>query len=168
MKRDHSAAANRMYAANAIALCLQSSSLVRSLGRWITIKTFNTFLCLGLFAACSTISEDRWKTVDEGFRMTMPSGWRRQKAQPIDSNCGIYRAERVDLEFDEVFGLGYTAEKARAAIEDLKKKETNPQLLKPGEEIWYVDGRIARFWIGKADKKEYGERRFSNVAQLHV
>ena len=113
-------------------------------------------------------AKDGWKTVDEGFRMTVPVSWQKQKVQPFDSNCGTYRAATADLEFDEVFGLGYTVEKGQALIDDLKKKETNPKLLKPGEEIWHVDGRIARFWAGKVDPKVYGKQRFSNVADLHV
>ena len=113
-------------------------------------------------------AEDGWKTVDEGFCVTMPVSWQKQKVQPIDSNCGTYKAKTSDLEFDEVFGLGYTAEKAQSLIDELKKKEANPKLLKAGEEVWHVDGRIAHFWAGKLDPKEYGKRRFSNVASLHV
>src|SRR5689334_2737061 len=88
-------------------------------------------------------AEDGWKTVDEGFRMTVPVSWEKQKVQPIDSNCGTYKADTADLEFDEVYHLGYTAERSKALIDELKKKEANPKLLKPGEEIWHVGGRIA-------------------------
>jgi hypothetical protein len=123
---------------------------------------------LFLFAAALVQPDDQWKTVDEGFRMTIPVSWQKQKVQPIDSNCGTYKGVTADLEFDEVFGLGYTVEESQAAIDDLVKKESDPKLLNPGEEVWHVDGRIARFWAGKADPKVYGERRFSNVARLHV
>jgi hypothetical protein len=121
-----------------------------------------------LLIACFTYAQDGWKTVDEGFRMTIPVRWEKQKVQPIDSNCGSYKAQTADLEFDEVFGLGYTAERAQASIDDLKKKDANPKLLTTGEEVWHVDGRIARFWAGRVDPKVYGKRRFSNVATLHV
>lgn len=123
---------------------------------------------LFLLVAFLAQAEDGWKTVDEGFRMNVPVGWQKQKVQPIDSNCGTYNAATADLEFDEVFGLGYTAEKAQTLIDDLKKKEANPKLLGPGEEVWHVAGRIARFWVGKVDSKVYGKRRFSNVADLRV
>jgi hypothetical protein len=33
-------------------------------------------------------AEDGWKPVDEGFRMTIPVSWQKQKVHPIDSNCG--------------------------------------------------------------------------------
>jgi hypothetical protein len=123
---------------------------------------------LFLIAISLVQAEDGWKTVDEGFRMTIPVSWQKQKVQPIDSNCGTYKAATADLEFDEVFGLGHTAERSQASIEELQKKEADPKLLKPGEEVWHVGGRIARFWSGEVDKKVYGERRFSNVASLHV
>ncbi|MDR3457073.1 MAG: hypothetical protein P4N60_06475 [Verrucomicrobiae bacterium] len=113
-------------------------------------------------------AEDKWKTVDEGFRVTMPASWQKQKVQPFDSNCGTYKAKTADLEFDEVFGLGYTAENSQSLIDELKKKETNPKLLRAGEEVWHINGRIARFVAGKLDPKVYGKRRFSNVAELYV
>jgi len=121
-----------------------------------------------LLATFFVQAKEAWKTVDEGFLIKIPASWQKQKLHPIDSNCGAYKAATADLEFDEVIGLGYTAEKAQASIDDLKKKEADPKLLSPGEEVWHVDGRIARFWAEKVDPKVYGKRRFSNVARLHV
>ncbi len=128
-----------------------------------------TFVAITLLLIASIVhGENSWKMVDEGFCMTIPQGWNKQKVQPIDSNCGTYKAETADLEFDEVFGFGYTAEKAQAQIDELKKEQVDSKLLKAGEEVWHIDGRIARFWIGKVDPKVYGKRRFSNVAELFV
>jgi hypothetical protein len=113
-------------------------------------------------------AQERWKTVDEGFFITMPRDWKKQKVQPIDSNCGTYKTRNADLEFDEVFGLGYTTKKANTAVEALRKKEADPKLLKPGEEVWHLDGRIADFSNGRVDSAIYGQRRFTNVAGLHI
>ena len=87
-----------------------------------------TSLAIMLLLIASLVrAENEWKTVDEGFRMTIPVDWQKQKVQPIDSNCGTYKAETVDLEFDEVFRLGYTAEKAQSLIDELKEKEAKLQ-----------------------------------------
>jgi hypothetical protein len=131
-----------------------------------TVTTLTAIIFL--MDAPFTYAEKGWKTVDEGFLMTIPVNWQKENARPIDSNAGIYKADTADLEFDEVFRLGYTEQKSRTQIDNLKKKEANPKLLEPGEEIWHVDGRIAHFWNGKFDPAVYGQRRFSNVAHLHV
>jgi len=120
------------------------------------------------FVATVAHGAESWKSVDEGFHMLVPTNWQRLDVRGIDSHVGAYKSETTDLEFDEVFGLGYTTNKSQAAIDKYKKKEANPKLLEEGEEIWHVDGRIARFWSGKVDPKVYGNRRFSNVAELHV
>jgi hypothetical protein len=130
------------------------------------MKTLGAILLLLVVLVAQ--GDDGWTTVNEGFSMSVPKNWKRQKVQPIDSNCGTYRANTADLEFDEVYGLGYTKEKSQSAIEKLKQKEADPKLLKPGEEVWHVDGRIAHFISEKVDPQQYGKRRFSNVASLHV
>lgn len=90
------------------------------------------------------------------------------KPRPFDSNAGSYKGQRADLEFDEVFGLGYTAKKAEQKLQELERKRSNPKLLRKGEEIWRVDGRLADFWNDKVDPKVYGQRRFTNVATLFI
>ncbi len=86
----------------------------------------------------------------------------------IDSHVGEYRGATALLRFDEIFGLGYSVENSNAFIEQLKNKEREPSTLKEGEEIWRIDGRIALFFIGKADPKIYGKPPFQNVAKLSL
>jgi hypothetical protein len=121
-----------------------------------------------LLTACSTLPEERWKKVDEGFSFTIPVDWRKEKVKCYDSNCGTYKGKTAEFDFDEVFDLGYTVAKAQSSIDGLKQKEVDPKLLKPGEEVWHVDGRIAHFTAGNLDPEKYGKRRFSHVATLHV
>jgi len=145
--------------------CVSDGAPLTSSVSCVAMKIFAAML---LLVATVAYGGDTWKSVDEGFRMMVPETWQKLNVRGIDSHVGAYKSETTDLEFDEVFGLGYTAERAQAAIEEYKKKEANPKLLKPGEEIWHVGGRIARFSSGTADPKVYGKRRFSNVAELHV
>jgi hypothetical protein len=112
-------------------------------------------------------AKDGWRTVDVGFRMTIPSNWKKEKVYPIDSNCGTYRADTACLDFDEVY-IGYTIEKSQTAVATLKAKEADPKLLNLGEEIWHVDGRIADFSVGRTDPQQYGQGRLPNVAELFV
>jgi len=132
----------------------------------ITVNTHGKTNALSA-AALPSPAKEGWRTVDVGFRMTIPSNWQKEKVQGIDSNVGTYTADTATLEFDEVY-MSYTAEKAQAVIAELKKKEADSKLLKPGEDIWHIDGRIADFMIGEVDPKQNGERRFSNVAELFV
>ena len=108
-----------------------------------------------------------WRTVDVGFRMTIPSNWQKEKVYPIDSNCGTYTSDKTCLDFDEVH-IGYTAERAQAAIDKLKKKEADKTLLNIDEEIWRVRGRIADFRLRKTDASPNGPQPFSNIATLVV
>jgi hypothetical protein len=119
------------------------------------------------FFICAS-AEERWKTVDEGFRMTIPASWEKQPEHGIDSNAGGYSGKTADLEFDEVRGLGYTEENSKSTIESLNSKLADPKKLAKGEEVWKVAGRIADFETGKLDPKIYGQRRFTNIASLHV
>ncbi len=125
-------------------------------------------IVLGVSWSFLVHAEERWKVIDEGFKLKVPIDWKKQKLQPIDSNAGAYKSARADLEFDELFGLGYTTNKSQSAINELRKKEANPKLLKPGEEVWRVQGRLASFRCGKVDPKVYGHRRFTNVAGLFI
>jgi hypothetical protein len=132
------------------------------------MKPIRAILLSVVLAVCSAQAADRWKTVEDGFRLTIPWDWQKKKVQGIDSHVGEYRGKTAYLEFDEVFGLGYTNERAQKVIADLKSKEADPKLLSAGEEVWHVDGRIARFSIGAADPTVYGNREFKNVATLFV
>lgn len=113
-------------------------------------------------------SDSRWLKVDEGFQFLIPSDWKDKEARGIDSHVGQYGGPRAYLEFDELFGLGHTVEQSQEAIDDLSKKEADPRLLKAGEEVWHVDGRIARFTFSKVDPKVFGKREHANVASLFV
>lgn len=81
---------------------------------------------------------------------------------------GKYVGKRAYLEFDEVYELGYTVEKSKAAIDKMKLEEAQPKFLKSGEEIWHVDGRLARFEFGKVDPERFGNREYKNFARLSV
>jgi hypothetical protein len=130
------------------------------------MKTFA--LTLLLFVSLVARAEDAWKTNNEGFHFATPVTWEKQDVQGIDSHVGAYKGPTADLEFDEVFGLDYTKEKARTMIDELKKKEADTKLLRTGEEVWHVDGRICSFRSGESDPNVYGKRRFTNVASLFV
>ncbi len=132
------------------------------------MKTHALLASVALFVSTGHCVEDGWKVVDEGFRFSIPQGWEKIKVQGIDSHVGEYRGKTASLEFDEVVGLGYTNERAQAEIDELKKKEIRTTLLEPGEEVWRVDGRIARYTSGNVDPNRYGKREFPNVATLRV
>lgn len=116
----------------------------------------------------SPTSDSQWLRVNEGFEFLIPSDWKDQEARGIDSHVGKYGGRSAYLEFDELFGLGYTVEKSQKAADDLAKKEANPKLLQPGEEVWRLDGRIALFSSAKVDPKVFGDREHGNVASLFV
>ncbi len=116
----------------------------------------------------SPTADSRWLKVDEGFQFLIPSDWKDKEARGIDSHVGDYVGPRAYLEFDEVFGLGYTVERSQNAVENLKKKEADASLLKPGEVVWHVDGHIALFTSSKVDPKTFGNREYPNVASLFV
>jgi hypothetical protein len=118
-----------------------------------------------LRVAVAPRSKDGWRTVDEGFRMTIPPDWEKQKVWPFDSNCGSYQGDTADLDFDEV-AMMYPAKDAEAAVKQMEEKESNPKLLGVGEEIWHLNGRIAGFF--KVDPNVYSHPRFSNVVKLVV
>lgn len=121
-----------------------------------------------LIATTSLGAEKTWAKVDEGFQFLLPPDWKQKKVQGIDSHVGNYQGTSAYLEFDEVFGLGYTKERAQEVIDDLKKKEADAKLLKPGEEVWHVDGRIARFTFSMVDPRVFGQREYPNVASLFI
>jgi len=116
----------------------------------------------------SATADPRWLKVDEGFHFLIPSDWKNMDARGIDSHVGRYEGPRAYLVFDELFGLGYTVERSREAVTDLLKKEADGRLLKAGEEVWRVDGRIAHFTFSKVDASTYGNREHQNVATLFV
>ncbi len=112
--------------------------------------------------------EEPWVKVDEGLQFLVPPDWKKQKSQGIDSHVGRYSGPSAYLDFDEVFLLGYTVEQSQKKIDDLKKQEADPKLLKAGEEVWRVNGQIAGFTVAKVDPKIFGEREYPNVASLFV
>lgn len=112
--------------------------------------------------------QEAWKIVDEGFHMTVPSSWKRQRGRPAELKSGVYKSKTAEMKFDEFQDLGQTVAQTQARVNALKKKAANPKLMKPGEEIWRIDGRIALFWIGRADPAQHGKLRFANVASLYV
>jgi hypothetical protein len=134
------------------------------------MKTLAVLIVMSLPLLClaQAAEEAQWKTVDEGFRMTIPVSWQKKIRQPIDSNCGTYTAKSAELEFDEYFNLGAPHDHNAPGIAKLKEMAANPTQLKPGVKIVHVGGRLGRLSIGPVDPKIYGERRFPMVASLLV
>jgi len=112
-------------------------------------------------------AEGEWKTVDLGFVLSVPPDWEQVKERGIDSYVGRLKSKDAELTFDEAGSFMYSAGEARLAVANLKRKARNPKLLKVGEEIWIVDGRVADFSIRKPDFA-YGVPPFTNVATLFV
>lgn len=121
-----------------------------------------------IMSALIAHAEERCRLADEGFMINIPESWKKIKVKGIDSHVGQYSAETMDMHFDEVSSLLCSKESARSFVGEMKKKEADRRLLESGEEIWHVDGKIARFRTQKVDPEVYGERRFSNVASLEV
>ncbi len=129
------------------------------------MKTLLLLLCL---ASAALAAEPEWQVIDEGFLFSLPRDWKKEEVRGIDSHVGKYVGKTAYLEFDGVYGLGLTVEETASRIEELKKKEAKPALLKKDEEVWRVDGRIARFEFGKIDPKRFGTREYQNFAHLHI
>jgi hypothetical protein len=113
-------------------------------------------------------SDGGWRTVNVGFRMTIPADWEKERVVPMDSNCGGFEGETVHLEFDEVYYgmVAGTGTNTPAVIDVLRKKQANPKFLRAGEEIWQLDGRFADFIIGKVEPTS--GQAFTNMARLSV
>jgi hypothetical protein len=128
-----------------------------------------TLLCIGLIATHGISADDsKWKQIDEGFQFKIPTDWKKKKVQGTDSHVGYYFGQTAYLEFDEVEGLGFTAQKSNAKVAELKRKKADSKLLSPGEEIWDIDNRLASFVKEKANPEIYGKREYKNVVRLFV
>lgn len=125
------------------------------------------FLIL-LVLPCTAYCGDQWVTVNEGFQIKIPANWKKQNVHGIDSAAGVYTCTAFDLEFDGVPSMMYPPEKSDFKIREFKNKEASPKLLRPDEEIWHVDGRIAHYYAEKTDPKIYGKRPYPYVACLFV
>lgn len=98
---------------------------------------------------------DGWRQVDEGgFRFEIPADWEKKEVQGIDSHVGSYDGLQGRLDFDQEFGY-YIANGLRRSVENMKEKDANPKLLEPGEEIWRIDGHLARFTSSSNHAKIY-------------
>jgi hypothetical protein len=114
-------------------------------------------------------TEPEWRVVDEGsFRLTIPGEWKKLESQGIDSHVGRYDGPGAILMFDEVFGLGVTVKETSDAVERLKAKKANPNLLQPGEEVWVIHGRLATFYLSELELRLREQWPFKNVAELKV
>jgi hypothetical protein len=62
---------------------------------------------------CGASSTNDWYNADEGsFTFQIPKLLAKQVIHPIDSHCGRYSSPTMQLDFDEVHGLGYTKKEA--------------------------------------------------------
>lgn len=134
------------------------------MGKMSPIRHFIAFLWL----VGGAVAGDGWQTVDEGFRFSLPQDWKKEEVRGIDSHVGKYVGNTAYLIFDGVHGLGLTVKETERVIKDLQKKEVTPTLLKTGQEIWRVGGRIASFEIGEVDSKRVGREGYRRFALLHV
>lgn len=130
------------------------------------MKAVLTLVGLILFHTLS--ASEAWQVIDEGFRFRLPKEWAKIPVRGYDSHVGQYRAPSAILEFDEVIAYGESADKTASYIANLKEKEADAALRKPGEEIWRVDDRIATVTFEAADPKVYGKREFPLVARMSV
>jgi hypothetical protein len=97
----------------------------------------------------------------------VPAPWKKLDAQGIDSYVVAYGTTGFKCECDEGAPMLYSKERARAEIEDLKKKEADPQRLERDEHIEKIQGRYAVSSVQKdARYVEYGG--YENLAQLFV
>jgi len=94
--------------------------------------------------------ESSWHTADEGtFTVEIPTWLQKQEVHPIDSHCGEYRSPWMRLDFDELYGLGFTPEKGTALHDQFARKfESTPQGESSKEFIKRVGNRFARFKVG--------------------
>jgi len=121
-----------------------------------------------LVVVASAAAGDNWRRVDaESFSLLVPATWKKLDAQGIDSHVIDYAAEGFKCECDEGAANLLSKESALAEIEDLKKKETDPKLLKRDEHIEKIQGRYAITSVEKeARYVAYGG--YENLAQLYV
>lgn len=125
-----------------------------------------------LFAVCSLYLRGAgidWKVADEGsFRITIPPDWQKMESRGIDSHVGRYDGQNAILVFDEVFGLGLTANETSESIEKLKERRADSKRLRFGEEVWQIQGRFASFSLSHLEARLRVHWPFLNVAELHV
>ena len=127
-----------------------------------------------LFCRCGSVcAAEKWKTIDLGFRISVPSEWQEEKLQGVDSHVGRINGVGAYLEFDENFGMFQRFEERRKElvqerISEMKRQAWYPSFLMKGKEIWHVDGRIARFTFSTVDPKKFGTRPYRNVATISV
>jgi hypothetical protein len=109
-------------------------------------------LPLLLFGGCTAAQRDiSWHTVDEGsFTLEIPLWLHRKDEQGIDSHVGEYVSSRMQLDFDEVYGLSYTPEMAKSDHEEFAKEfATSPQNENGPRFIKRIGNRYGRFTVGQ-------------------
>ena len=136
--------------------------------RRVMTKLFPLFVALLLLPSCANRQEARWKTVDEGFLISVPSEWRKKKVEGIDSVVGQYRGEGMDLSYDWVSGLNYTFEDSAEAAEMLRKFAAAPDTLPRGEQVWDLDGRLVRYRGGDLPSTPKGDEKYRKFAEIFV
>jgi hypothetical protein len=90
------------------------------------------------------------------------------ESRGIDSHVGRYDGQNAILVFDEVFGLGLTANETSESIEKLKERRADSKRLRFGEEVWQIQGRFASFSLSHLEARLRVHWPFLNVAELHV
>lgn len=110
-----------------------------------------------MLSSCASHRNARWKTVDEGFYVTVPSGWRKKKVQGIDSAVTQYRGSGMELSSDWVGGFLYPKENSAKTLEKFDSFLAAPETLPEGEEVWKLDGKLALFHAG-ISHSGYGHR----------
>lgn len=118
-------------------------------------------------AGCTAVHSDPWVTIDEGFHVTIPKEWRKD-AMASETHAATYRGRTGYLTFEDTWGRTYLQEDAEEAISDLQHKQEDPQRLRPGEEVWLVDGLLADFTVEPNDSPDPEDAVYPYIACLRV
>lgn len=71
----------------------------------------------------ATSRDPSWSLADEGtFTFLHPPDLQKQHVRCFDSHCGEYKSHQIELNFDEVIGLGITANDAQRRHDRLAAK----------------------------------------------
>ena len=101
--------------------------------------------------------------------MEIPSWLHKVKVRGIDSHVGEYRSTKMRLDFDEVFGLGYTPEKGKARHEEFARRfEASPQDETSRDFIYRVGQMYAHLTIREDEKYLKAGFPGKNLLELYI
>ena len=101
--------------------------------------------------------------------MEIPTSLHKVKVQGFDSHVGLYRSHNMRLDFDEVFGLGYTPQMGKERQEEFARRlETSPQDETSTNFIYRVGRRYAQVTL--RDDEKYLKAGFpgKHIVDVHI